>query len=249
VAELGAVPVLGDTVRVNSREQPVEDMPGFAEGRWWVQDAAAAIPARLLSAGPGARVLDLCAAPGGKTAQLVKAGYAVTAVDSDAERLERVRSNLARLGFAAELVAADAGTYRPSAPVDAVLLDAPCSATGTFRRHPEVLWRQDAGSVSNRVTLQRRLLRNAVECLNPGGTLVYCVCSLEREEGEDQAAWAAAELPDLELDPIRPDELDGLAEAVTAAGFVRTHPAITVPGPAGGTLDGFFVARFRRRPA
>lgn len=248
VAAVGATPVMADTVRVTTRERAVEDLPGFSEGRWWVQDAAAAIPARLLKLPAGARVLDLCAAPGGKTAQLCKADYHVTAVDSDAARLERVRSNLDRLGYAAELVAADAGAFRPDQPVDAILLDAPCSATGTFRRHPEVLWAPSSGAPGNRVALQRTLLENAVEVLRPEGVLVYCVCSLEPEEGEEQAGWALANLQ-LAADPIQPAELPELAEAVSPEGWVRTHPGLVAPGPAGGTLDGFFVARFRKRPA
>ena len=132
--------VIADTVRIEQRDRPVEALPGFAEGLWWVQDAASAIPARLLGAKAGGRVLDLCAAPGGKTAQLVKAGYKVTALDSDATRMERLKENLARLDYSAEIVVADAGTYAPTSLYDGVLLDAPCSATGTFRRHPEVIW-------------------------------------------------------------------------------------------------------------
>src|SRR5690606_37889973 len=162
---LGAEPVMADTVRIDQRDRPVEALPGFAEGQWWVQDAASAIPARLLGAKPGGRVLDLCAAPGGKTAQLIKAGYQVTALDSDATRMERLKQNLARLDDTAETVVADAGNYAPAAPYDGVLLDAPCSATGTFRRHPEVIWHRSAGDVAGRVRLQRALLANAFRCL------------------------------------------------------------------------------------
>lgn len=242
---LGAAPVLADTVRLTERDRAVADLPGYADGRFWVQDAAAAIPARLLTAAPGARVLDLCAAPGGKTAQLVKAGYAVTALDRDPARMARLEQNLGRLGYAADLVTADALDYAPSAPFDGVLLDAPCSATGTFRRHPEVVWHRDTAGIEARAELQKRLIRKAAACLNPGGVLVYCVCSLEPEEGEKQADWAEAE--DLEPWPIRAEELDGWAAPVTKDGRVRTHPGLTVPGEKGGTLDGFFVARFRRR--
>jgi 16S rRNA (cytosine967-C5)-methyltransferase len=242
---LGGSPVLGDTVRLVERDRAVTDLPGYAEGRFWVQDAAAAIPARLLKAPPGARVLDLCAAPGGKTAQLVKAGYAVTALDRDAARMGRLKSNLDRLGYTAELVTADALDYAPTAPFDGVLLDAPCSATGTFRRHPEVVWHRDPAGIAARAELQRRLIERAADCLNPGGVLVYCVCSLEPEEGERQAEWI--ETMALEPWPIGPEELDGWAVPVTKDGRVRTHPGQTVPGEKGGTLDGFFVARFRRR--
>jgi 16S rRNA (cytosine967-C5)-methyltransferase len=242
---LAASPVIADTVRILDRDRPVEQLPGYAEGQFWVQDAAAAIPARLIKLDPGARVLDLCAAPGGKTAQLIKAGYAVTALDRDPARVERLQQNLSRLNYTADLVTADALDYAPATPFDAVLLDAPCSATGTFRRHPEVVWHRDPTDIAGRVALQRKLIARAAECLKPGGILVYCVCSLERDEGEMQADWAIAQ--GLELAPVSPAELDGWAVPVTQAGFVRTHPGQIVPGEKGGTLDGFFVARFQRR--
>ncbi|HWA42076.1 MAG TPA: transcription antitermination factor NusB [Hypericibacter adhaerens] len=242
---LGASRVLADTVRLLERDRPVDQLAGYAQGKFWVQDAAAAIPARLLLARRGARVLDLCAAPGGKTAQLVKAGYAVTALDRDATRMARLEQNLERLGYRAELVTADALDYAPPMPFDGVLLDAPCSATGTFRRHPEVVWHRDPAGIAARADLQRRLIARAGACLNAGGVLVYCVCSLEPEEGERQADWAAAE--GFEPWPITPEELDGWATPVTKDGRVRTHPGQTAPGEKGGTLDGFFVARFRRR--
>jgi len=242
---LGAEPVMADTVRIDRRDRPVEALPGFAEGQWWVQDAASAIPARLLGAKPGGRVLDLCAAPGGKTAQLVKAGYQVTALDSDATRMERLKQNLARLDYTAETVVADAGNYAPT-PYDGVLLDAPCSATGTFRRHPEVIWHRSTTDVAGRVRLQQALLTNAFRCLDAAGVLVYCVCSLEPAEGENQVEWALDALPGLDLWPVTPAELPGLEIAVTARGLVRTHPGMA-PGGRDGGMDGFFVARFRRR--
>lgn len=244
--DLGAEQILGDTYRIAARDKPVEALPGYAEGRWWVQDAAAAIPARLLRLGPGAHVLDLCAAPGGKTAQLIKSGYAVTALDNDAERVARMAGNLARLGYEAELVTADVAEWEPAAPVDGILLDAPCSATGTFRRHPEVIWHRDASDIAGRAALQKRFIERSLAWLKPGGVLVYCVCSLEPQEGEQQAEWLM-QRPDLTADPVGADELGGLAAALTAAGFVRTLPGMRVPGENGGTLDGFFVARFRRR--
>lgn len=246
IEALGATPVIADTVRIDQRDRPVEALPGYAEGQWWVQDAASAIPARLLALEPGARVLDLCAAPGGKTAQLLKAGYAVTALDSDANRMERLRGNLARLDYKAETIVGDAGTFAPNSLYSGVLLDAPCSATGTFRRHPEVIWHRSAGDVAGRVRLQRALLTNAFRCLDIDGTLLYCVCSLEPAEGEDQVDWALDSLPGLELFPVTPAEMAGLEEAVTEKGLVRTHPGIDPGGLAGG-MDGFFVARFRRR--
>jgi 16S rRNA (cytosine967-C5)-methyltransferase len=245
IAGLESSPVLADTVRIADRDRAVDQLAGYAEGQFWVQDAAAAIPARLLKLSPRARVLDLGAAPGGKTAQLIKAGYAVTALDRDPARVERLQQNLQRLNYTADLVTSDALDYAPETPFDAVLLDAPCSATGTFRRHPEVVWHRDPADIAGRVTLQRKLIARAVECLNPGGILVYCVCSLERDEGEMQADWALAQ--GLEPVPVLPSELDGWAVPVTQAGFVRTHPGQIVPGDKGGTLDGFFVARFRRR--
>lgn len=239
--------VLPDVVRIETRDRPVEALPGYAEGQWWVQDLAASLPARLIDLQPGARVLDLCAAPGGKTAQLIKAGYRVTALDNDAERLRRLEANLDRLGYAAEIVQADAIEFDPMDKFDAVLLDAPCSATGTFRRHPEVIWRRDLRDVAGRVALQRRLIANAARCLRPGGQLVYCVCSLEPEEGEMQAQWVAEALPELTPSPSAADLAGALPGTIGSAGHLRTHPAMTLPGGAGGALDGFFAARFLRR--
>lgn len=247
IAALGARRIVADTYRIDARDRPVAELPGHADGRWWVQDTAAAIPARLLHLPAGARVLDMCAAPGGKSAQLIKAGYRVTALDNNAQRLERLSGNLERLGYDAELVEADAVAFRPAQPFDGVLLDAPCSATGTFRRHPEVLWRRGAERIRNRVELQRTLLANAAACLNPGGVLVYCVCSLEPGEGEQQLDWVKRTLTELTPDAVAVSELPGLEQAVSDAGTVRTHPALPVPGDKPGTLDGFFVARFRRR--
>jgi len=245
VDALGAAPVIADTVRIDERDRPVEALPGYEDGQWWVQDAAAAIPARLLGLKPGARVLDLCAAPGGKTAQLVKAGYAVTAVDNDPDRVSRMQQNFARLGYAPEVVTVDALAYAPEQKFDGILLDAPCSATGTFRRHPEVIWHRTAGDIAGRVALQRRFIDKALAWLNPGGVLVYCVCSLEPAEGEEQARWLLGR-EGVEALPVQPGELEGLADAVTGDGFVRTYPGLPVPGDKGGTLDGFFVARVRR---
>jgi 16S rRNA (cytosine967-C5)-methyltransferase len=245
---LGATPILSDSVRVAERDRPVDRLPGYAEGRWWVQDVAASLPARLVSLPAGARVLDLCAAPGGKTAQLIKAGYRVTALDSDGARLERLAGNLARLGYAAELVHADAAEFTPAAPFDAVLLDAPCSATGTFRRHPEVLWHQDETGLASRVALQQRLLANAATSLAPGGVLVYCVCSLEPQEGEAQAAFAATRA-NLTPMPIAPAALGPLGGAITPEGHLRTHPGMNLPNQVPGTLDGFFAARFAKARA
>jgi len=243
---LGGVALGADVVRVETRDRSVEALPGYAEGKWWVQDFAATLPARLVDLPPGARVLDLCAAPGGKTAQLIKAGYRVTSVDDDAERVKRLRANLDRLGYGAEIVEADAAAFMSDEKFDAVLLDAPCSATGTFRRHPEVTWQRGA-DISGRVALQRRLIANAAECLRSGGVLVYCVCSLEPEEGEAQAQWVFDALPALEPMPINPADFPIFPEAINAAGQLRTHPGMAAPHAAGGMLDGFFAARFRLR--
>lgn len=219
----------------------VPDLPGYAEGQFWVQDAAAALPARLLGAQPGETVADLCAAPGGKTAQLASAGARVTAVERDPKRLARLRDNLARLRLDVTLVEADALAWGDPGTFDAVLLDAPCTATGTIRRHPDVLRLRRPRDVAGLAGTQRRLLAAAARLLRPGGRLVYAVCSLQPEEGPSQAADLAG-LP-LQPDPIRPEELPGLSEAVTPEGWLRTHPALW---PERGGMDGFFAARFRR---
>lgn len=245
IAALDADPLMADSVRLETRDRPVEALPGYEEGRFWVQDVASAIPARLLHLETGAAVLDLCAAPGGKTAQLLKAGYKVTALDSDGKRLERLRTNMERLGYAPDIVEADAANYAPGGMFDGVLLDAPCSATGTFRRHPEVLWHRSAGDIAGRVRLQQALLANAFRCLKPGATLIYCTCSLEPEEGELQVDWALNALPGLELSPIAAEELAALPGAVSPRGLVRTHPGMA-PGSRSSGMDGFFVARFKR---
>jgi len=249
---LGGRPLFADTVRVEARDKPVEQLPGYAEGRWWVQDAAASLPARFLQLPAGSSVLDLCAAPGGKTAQLVKAGYRVTALDMDRQRLDRLRENLGRLHYEATIVEADGTAYRPAEAYDGVLLDAPCSATGTFRRHPEVVWHRRASDIAGRVALQRRFISNAVSCLKSNGVLVYCVCSLEREEGEGQLDWIARTHPELVPEPIGPEEVAGLPPgAITGSGCLRTHPGMVVgqtdSHDGDSSLDGFFIARFRRR--
>jgi 16S rRNA (cytosine967-C5)-methyltransferase len=223
------------------RGQAVEAMPGFAEGGWWVQDLAASLPARLLGAGGGRHVLDLCAAPGGKTMQLAAAGWAVTAVDSSAKRLERMRANLARTGLAADVVQGDIRTWEPDAAADAVLLDAPCSATGIFRRHPDVLHRIEPRQIEEMAALQAELLARAANWVAPGGSLIFATCSLERAEGEDQIAAFLAVHQDWAIDPARPDELPDTV-APDAIGCVRTLPGQLVDA---GGLDGFFIARLR----
>lgn len=234
--ELGGISLGPGHVRL-ARGDRVEELPGFAEGRWWVQDLAASLPARLLgAAGEGRRVLDLCAAPGGKTMQLAAAGWQVTALDQAARRVERMAENLARTGLVAELVVADALEWAPAEPFDAILLDAPCTATGTARRHPDVLHRIHAPQIAAMAELQAALLARAGGWLKPGGTLVYATCSLEAAEGEEQVAGLQ-----LSPDPIRPEELPaGLAP--TAQGWLRTDPGMLTDD---GALDGFFIARWR----
>jgi 16S rRNA (cytosine967-C5)-methyltransferase len=227
---------------------PAENLPGYAEGAWWVQDAAAAIPARLLGEVAGKRVADLCAAPGGKTAALAAAGARVTALDISAERLQRLRANLDRLGLSAETIAADLLAWQPAEPFDAILLDAPCTATGTIRRHPDIPFLKRPEDVVALAATQARMVDRAVALLRPGGTLVYCTCSLEPEEGEAQLARMLHRHP-LRIVPVEASEVGGLAGLVTPAGAVRTLPS-HLPDPAEprlGGLDGFFVARLRKR--
>lgn len=227
------------------RGQAVDTMPGYSEGGWWIQDLAASLPARLLGSGDGRSVLDLCAAPGGKTMQLAAAGWQVVAVDSSAKRLERLSANMARTGLVADIVQADIRSWAPAAPADAVLLDAPCSATGIFRRHPDVLHRIEPRQIDEMAVLQTELLARAARWVKPGGTLIYATCSLERAEGEDQVATFLKHHPAWRIDPVRADELPG-AIAPAKDGFVRTLPGVL--SDAGG-LDGFFVARLRARTA
>ena len=240
---LGGVLLPTGSVRLVERTA-IRDLPGYEDGAWWVQDAAAALPACLLGVRPGERVADLCAAPGGKTAQLAAAGARVLAVDRSARRLKRLEDNLARLGLTAQIRAIDAEKL-DEAPFDAILLDAPCSATGTIRRHPDVAWTKSEDDIRKLSGLQTRLLDKAASLLKPGGRLVYCTCSLELEEGERQAEGFLARHPDFARRPIEPGEVGGLAECVTPEGDVRTLPfqmALTEHDRSG--LDGFFVARF-----
>jgi 16S rRNA (cytosine967-C5)-methyltransferase len=219
------------------RGTAIEDIPGFAEGEWWVQDLAASLPARLLGPGKGRRVLDLCAAPGGKTLQLAAAGWTVTALDIAKRRTERLRENLQRTGMEAEVIVADALQWEPANSYDAILLDAPCSATGTCRRHPDVLHRIHPAQIAELAELQASLLEKAAGWLAPAGTLVYAVCSLETQEGEAQA-----ERVGLNCVPILESELPAGLEP-GPQGWLRTDPGQLLEA---GGLDGFFIARGRR---
>lgn len=224
---------------------PVAELPGFDEGAWWVQDAAATLPARLLGDVAGRSVIDLCAAPGGKTAQLAAAGARVTAVDLSPRRSRLLAENLRRLDLPAEIVTADAVAWRPAEPADAVLVDAPCSATGTIRRHPDILHLRRREDVDRLLPLQDQLLAAAVAMVRPGGHIVFATCSLQPEEGMARIAALLAAGAPVALDPLRPDEVPGLPEAVTADGVLRTLPSFW---PDMGGMDGFFAARLRRLP-
>jgi 16S rRNA (cytosine967-C5)-methyltransferase len=217
----------------------VADIAGFEAGQFWVQDAAAAMPARLLDARPGERVADLCAAPGGKTAQLAATGAEVIAVERDERRIPRLRENLARLALPATIVRADAAAWRPEALFDAILLDAPCSATGTIRRHPDVLHLKRERDIAPLTEGQDRLIHAAAAMLRPGGRLIYAVCSLQTEEGQARVRTAAN--AGLRPAPFSPDELASMADARTPDGWLRCHPALW---PYYGGMDGFFCARF-----
>ncbi len=230
---LGGLSLAPGHVRL-PRGSAVEQLPGYAEGAWWVQDLAASLPARLLGRGEGRRALDLCAAPGGKSLQLAAAGWQVTALDISEKRLERLRVNLARTGLDAEVIVADALEWEPDVQFDAILLDAPCTATGTCRRHPDVLYRIGQRQIAEMADLQSRLIERVARWVRKGGKLVYAVCSLEHEEGAAQMGS-----PPLAIDPILPTELpNGIAP--DANGTVSTDPAMLLEY---GGMDGFFIAR------
>jgi len=225
----------------------VTALPGFAEGAWWVQDAAAALPARLLGAIAGLRVADLCAAPGGKAAQLVAAGARLTAVDRAPARLARLRENLHRLAFPAEFVCADVAQWEAE-PFDAVLLDPPCSSTGTIRRHPDVPWLKQAADIPALAALQRRLIARAIALTKAGGTIVYCTCSLEAEEGESIIADLLAHADGVRRAPIAAAEVFGRDEFITKDGDLRTLPChLPDADPRLSGLDGFYAARLVKR--
>lgn len=233
----------------------IEDLEGYGDGAWWVQDAASALPARLFGSVAGRHILDLCAAPGGKTAELANAGAFVTAVDADAARQDRTRSNLDRLGLEAEIVVADILDYEPDRPTDMILLDAPCSATGTIRRHPDILHLKRESDQAELAALQDKFLSRAFSLLAPGGTLIFCTCALERAEGEEQVDRFVSKEPAARRVPIRAGEAGIPAEWIDRNGDVRILPTFDPPfspaAPEGGKLpggiDGFYIARITRQ--
>ena len=237
-----AEPVFGNIVRLREAGR-VDQLPGFEEGAWWVQDAAASLPVRLLGDVKGARVIDLCAAPGGKTAELAAIGAHVTAVERETQRLARVRENLTRLKLEAELIQSDLRDWRPDEPAPFVLLDAPCSATGTIRRHPELPWIKNASDVTLCAATAQDLLDSAADMVAPGGLLVFAVCSLEPEECHEQIESFLSGRAEFSRVPIDANEIFGLRDAITPQGDLRTWPFHL--GDKGG-MDGFYAARFRK---
>ncbi len=244
-ARLGATVLPTGTLRLIP-SGPISQLPGYDDGAWWVQDAAAALPVRLFGDVAGRAIADLCAAPGGKTAQLARLGARVTAVDRSPTRLERVRENLARLSLKAEIVMEDASVWQGGS-FDAILIDAPCSSTGTIRRHPDIAWLKQEADLAGLANLQARLLQHAISLTKSGGTIVFCTCSLEPEEGEALTARLLAKETGVHRVPIEPAEVAGHQELLTAAGELRTLPChFPAAEPRLGGLDGFYAVRLVR---
>ncbi len=245
-ARLGGRVLSTGSVRLIA-DGPVTALPGYDEGAWWVQDAAAALAACLLGDVKGMKVADLCAAPGGKTAQLAARGANVIAVDRSAPRLKRLEENLARLSLSAEAVVADVGEW-DAGPFDAVLLDAPCSGTGTIRRHPDIVWVKQPADLAALAAVQGRLLRRAAALVRPGGLLIYATCSLEPEEGIDQIEGFLAERPDFVRVPIKPAEIGGETSLISIKEDLRTLPChMPDSDKRMAGCDGFYAARLARR--
>ncbi len=238
--KLGATVLPTGSLRL-AKSANVTSMPGFYDGEWWVQDAAAALPVAILGNVEGKNVIDLCAAPGGKTAQLATNGASVTAVERSANRLKRLEENLARLKLTAQTVCADASKWRPQEKADAVLLDAPCSATGTIRRHPDIPHLKKPEDIQKLCSAQFRLFEAALEMIKPGGRLVYCTCSLQPEEGPDLVNKVLKNFSSLRREPIKAEELGNLPELVDENGSMRCSPCHLAEH---GGMDGFFAARF-----
>lgn len=236
------------SLRLAAFEGAIPTLPGFEEGEWWVQDAAACIPAQLFGDIRGKRIADLCAAPGGKTAQLASMGAKVIAVEQSPNRTKRLAENLARLKLEAEIVHSDLFAFKPDELLDGVLLDAPCSSTGTTRRHPDVLWTKGVSDIEKLAGIQARMLRHALTLVKPGGLVVFSNCSLDPLEGEQLVADLLKENPEVELVAIDPKNWPGLEEAITPEGAFRTTPAMIAPeNDYAGGMDGFFACTLRRR--
>jgi 16S rRNA (cytosine967-C5)-methyltransferase len=233
------------SIRLKDGENTLAELPGFSEGEWWVQDAASALPVKLMGNVAGKTVLDLCAAPGGKTAQLAAAGAIVTSVDDSVSRLNRMRENLGRLNLKVDVILADVLSLPAQPLYDFILLDAPCSATGTIRRHPDLIYLKTAQQLNSLAELQEKMLAHAAGLLKPGGQLVFCTCSLSPVEGERQVFKFLRTHEDFVLSPILPAELGGESQFVTPAGILRCLPSMKIGQSEG--LDGFFAARLYRK--
>ncbi len=246
--KLGGFVLPTNSVRLTNTST-ISELDGYQAGEWWVQDAAAALPARLINKDKGAKVLELCAAPGGKTAQLAHFGYDVTAVDISKPRLARLQQNLDRLQLNAKLIETDILDFEPEEKFDAILLDAPCSSTGTIRRHPDVLWTRNAEEITALAKLQFQLLERSKDFLKPGGTFVFSNCSMLKEEGEDLLSRVSKQFEDLEINPIKADEISGLESCINGQGALRTLPFHLTNHEQDkySGLDGFFTCRFIKR--
>ncbi len=242
---LNAQRVIFDSVRIFERNCPIVELAGYESGNWWAQDVASSLPARLMRLKTNSRVLDMCAAPGGKTAQLIKQGYDVSALEIDEKRIERLKENLKRLNYSANILLADATTYENQEKFDGIFLDAPCSSTGTFRRHPEVLWQRRHEKSEFIIELQQKLINNAISLLKQGGILIYATCSLEKKESEKQADWILKTYSKMISSPIKPSELEGNNHLVDKNGWLRATPNMSVFNEKNiDGMDGFFAARF-----
>ncbi|CUX40085.1 putative Ribosomal RNA small subunit methyltransferase B (rRNA (cytosine-C(5)-)-methyltransferase) (16S rRNA m5C967 methyltransferase)(rsmB) (fragment) [Agrobacterium genomosp. 13 str. CFBP 6927] len=239
--KLGGTLLPNGSVRLGEFDGQIPSLQGFAEGAWWVQDLAASMPVRLMGDISGKRVADLCAAPGGKTAQLALAGAKVTALDQSGNRLRRLRENLDRLGLHAETVEINMMKYQPEQPFDAVLLDAPCSSTGTLRKHPDVCWTKDENDIAKLAVLQGQMLRHALTMIDSGGIVVFSNCSLDPSEGEMMIAQVLAENPGIERIAVRKEDWPAMEAAITAEGDLRTTPDMF------GGVDGFFSSVLRKK--
>ena len=245
---LGGLVLPTGSVRLGRPDGPVSGLDGYGEGEWWVQDAAASLPAQLFSKLEGLEIVDLCAAPGGKTAQLALAGARVTACDQSANRLDRLRGNLERLGFDVETRLTRAQDLEAPEGFDGVLLDAPCSSTGTVRRHPDIPYTKTPDDIMRLARVQRDLLDHAAGLVRPGGELVFSNCSLDPEEGEEMVAGFLADHPDWRIEPVEQGRWPGLETAITAAGEIRTHPAMLAhEDPRLAGLDGFYAVVLTRK--